>query len=254
MAQTWVEKGNLRGPQGAPGEKGADGARGYAYRSCNVALSASASVPMTNIMPSEGIQTGDTLVDSAGALWEVATVSEGSVTVGASSVGSVRGPQGEQGVPGAKGEDGTGVNIKGSVDTSSELPSTGEDGDAYIVKDTGNLWVWDAESGAFVDTGAQVKGPQGDPGPKGDPGDAATVTVGTTQTGEAGTDATVTNGGTTSAAVLNFVIPRGQTGATGPAGPGVSVSTGVPTDPGQLGELCIDVTTGNLYAYEESGV
>jgi len=47
-------------------------------------------------------------------------------------------------------------------------------------------------------------------------GDAATVTVGTTTTGNAGTNASVTNSGTTSAAVFNFTIPRGDTGAAGP--------------------------------------
>jgi hypothetical protein len=46
--------------------------------------------------------------------------------------------------------------------------------------------------------------------------DAATVTVGTTTTGNAGTNASVTNGGTSSAAVFNFTIPRGATGAAGP--------------------------------------
>jgi len=254
MALTWVEKGTLRGPQGVPGEKGADGARGQSYRSANIELSASASVPMTNIMPSDGIQTGDTLVDTIGALWEVMTVSDGSVTIGASSIGSIRGPQGVQGVQGEKGEDGTGVNIKGAVESSAQLPPTGEEGDAYITNDTGNLWVWDADSSAFVDTGAQVKGPKGDKGDPGEQGPAATVTVGTTQTGEAGTQASVQNGGTTSAAVLNFTIPRGEKGDTGAAGPGVSVGSAAPSEPGQVGECYIDVTTGNLYRYEESGV
>ena len=254
MALTWVEKGTLKGPKGETGEKGADGARGYGYRSCNIALSASASVPMTNIMPSDGIQTGDTLVDSTGALWEVATVSDGSVTVGASSVGSVRGPQGPQGAPGEKGEDGTGVNIKGAVDTSSSLPGSGEEGDAYITNDTGNLWIWDADQSRFVDTGAQIKGPKGDTGAQGDPGAAATVTVGTTQTGEAGTQASVQNTGTTSAAVLSFTIPKGEKGDTGATGPGVSVGSAAPSEPGQVGECYIDVTTGNLYRFEESGV
>jgi hypothetical protein len=43
------------------------------------------------------------------------------------------------------------------------------------------------------------------------------VTVGTVTTGAAGTQATVTNAGTSGAAVLNFTIPRGAagTGATG---------------------------------------
>lgn len=255
MALTWVEKGSLKGQKGDHGDTGPKGEAGYAYRTANIAVTSGATVLLTNISPSEGIQVGDTIVDANGDLWGVASVSPGaSVTVGASPLGSVRGPKGEQGVPGEKGEDGTGVNIKGSVDTSESLPPTGEDGDAYIVKDTGNLWVWDADQSKFVDTGAQVKGPQGDPGPQGVPGEAATVNVGITTTGDAGTDATVTNGGTTSAAVLNFTIPRGETGATGPAGPGVSVGSGVPSEPGQTGECYIDVSTGNLYRYEETGV
>ena len=254
MALTWVEKGTLRGPKGETGERGADGAQGVGFRSANIEISASASVPFTNIAPSDGIKVGDTLVDSIGSLWEVVTVSDGSVTVGAASLGSVRGPQGVQGAQGEKGEDGTGVNIKGSVATSGELPPTGADGDAYIVQDTGNLWVWDSESSAFVDTGAQVKGPKGDKGDTGEQGPAATVNVGTTSTGEPGTQASVTNGGTTSAAVLNFTIPKGEKGDTGAAGPGVSVGSGVPTDPGQTGECYIDVATGNLYRYEETEV
>lgn len=47
---------------------------------------------------------------------------------------------------------------------------------------------------------------------------AATVTVGSTTTGEPGTNASVTNSGTSSDAVLNFVIPRGAKGDTGSAG------------------------------------
>lgn len=52
-------------------------------------------------------------------------------------------------------------------------------------------------------------------GEKGDTGTAATVTVGSTTTGAAGTCACVTNSGTTSAAVLDFTIPKGDKGDTG---------------------------------------
>jgi hypothetical protein len=52
--------------------------------------------------------------------------------------------------------------------------------------------------------------------PNGARGAAATVSVGTTTTGSAGTNASVTNSGTSSAAVFNFTIPRGATGAAGP--------------------------------------
>ena len=52
-------------------------------------------------------------------------------------------------------------------------------------------------------------------GVKGDDGAAATIEVGEVTTGAAGTDAQVVNVGTPNAAVLNFTIPRGDTGAAG---------------------------------------
>jgi hypothetical protein len=56
-------------------------------------------------------------------------------------------------------------------------------------------------------------------GPQGPAGQAATITVGQTITGASGSAAQVTNSGTSSAAVLNFVIPQGIQGPQGPAGP-----------------------------------
>ena len=55
------------------------------------------------------------------------------------------------------------------------------------------------------------KGDKGDPGIPGVPGRAATVTVGSTTTGAPGSGARVINSGTSSDAVLNFVIPAGAT-------------------------------------------
>lgn len=60
-----------------------------------------------------------------------------------------------------------------------------------------------------------LSGVIGTPGPS---GLSATISVGTTTTGAPGTNATVTNSGSSSAAVFNFTIPRGEVGATGPAG------------------------------------
>ena len=56
-----------------------------------------------------------------------------------------------------------------------------------------------------------VKGPQGD---------AASISVGNVSTGAAGSSASVTNRGTSSAAVLDFTIPKGEKGDAGT--PGVS--------------------------------
>ena len=47
---------------------------------------------------------------------------------------------------------------------------------------------------------------------RGAEGKAATIEIGTVSTGAAGTDATVVNVGTENAAILDFVIPRGENG------------------------------------------
>jgi len=76
----------------------------------------------------------------------------------------------------------------------------------------------------LVDKGVEgAQGPVGPQGPQGPQGTAATVAAGTTTTGLAGTNAIVTNSGTSSAAVFDFTIPRGDTGATGATGAGVAV-------------------------------
>ena len=65
------------------------------------------------------------------------------------------------------------------------------------------------------------QGEQGNPGTPGTPGTAATINVGTTTTGAAGSSASVTNSGSTSAAIFNFTIPRGDKGDAGTPGQGV---------------------------------
>ncbi len=74
-------------------------------------------------------------------------------------------------------------------------------------------------------------------------GDAATVDVHSTETGAAGTDAVVTNEGTTSAAKFKFVIPRGDKGEKGDKGDkgeqgeqGIQGERGEKGDTGEKGE------------------
>ena len=55
-------------------------------------------------------------------------------------------------------------------------------------------------------------------GLKGDPGEAATLEIGTVTASEPGSAPSVTNSGTAQGAILNFILPRGQTGPEGPAG------------------------------------
>ena len=69
----------------------------------------------------------------------------------------------------------------------------------------------------------------------------ATIAVGTVSTGTVGSSVIVTNTGTNNDAVLNFTIPRGETGLTGATGAtgatgnsGVYVGTSEPVDPEQI--------------------
>lgn len=55
-------------------------------------------------------------------------------------------------------------------------------------------------------------------GPTG-PAGMGSITIGNTTTGNPGTNAVVTNTGTSQDAILNFTIPRGATGPAGPVGP-----------------------------------
>jgi hypothetical protein len=96
-------------------------------------------------------------------------------------------------------------------------------------------------------------GPTGATGPTGPTGSAATITVGATTTGAAGTSASVSNSGTSSAAVFNFTIPRGDTGATGPTGPtGPAGTNGSPGPTGATGPTGPTGPSGATWAVNDS--
>ena len=113
--------------------------------------------------------------------------------------------------------------------------TTGEPGSQAQVTNSGseNAAVFDfviprGEPGPKGDTGAAgPQGERGEQGPagadgaqglQGNPGQAATIQVGKVTTGEPGSEVQVTNSGSESAAVFDFVIPRGEPGAAGPQG------------------------------------
>ena len=132
--------------------------------------------------------------------------------------------QGPPGPQGPKGDTGAAATVTvGTV-------TTGEHGTDAIVTNSGT-------ENAAVFNFTIPRGGTGTAGADGKDGAAATVTVGTVTTGEPGTDAIVTNSGTESAAVLNFTIPRGE---TGPAGAGVP-------DGGTVGQLLGKTETGTAW-------
>lgn len=114
--------------------------------------------------------------------------------------------------------------------------------------DSSGILTWTNKAGLDNPSPITIKGIKGDPGEKGDPGqrgeqgaqgiqgprgiqgeqgergvqgaqgpagNAATITIGSVTTSAPGTSAQVTNRGTSSAAVLDFVLPKGKDGADG---------------------------------------
>ena len=77
-----------------------------------------------------------------------------------------KGDQGERGEKGEKGDTGTSVTILGTKQNESELPTSGINGDGYIIN--GDLYVWDGSQWHNV---GEIKGPKGEKGDKGDPGE-----------------------------------------------------------------------------------
>lgn len=85
------------------------------------------------------------------------------------------------------------------------------------IQPTPNFVVELNEQGPQGPRGPQgVQGIQGEKGEKGDKGDTGELSIGTVTTGEAGSQASVVNVGTSTDAILDFVIPRGDQGIQGP--------------------------------------
>jgi len=130
-------------------------------------------------------------------------------------------------------QDGSSITIEGH--TSSTIDSTEttgvlEDGQAVEITSTSTATTVEiptttvitqhSNSVSKVTISTGDKGEQGDPGvgtpgADGEDGLAATITVGTTTTGNPGTNASVTNSGDTTTAIFNFTIPEGEPGTDG---------------------------------------
>ena len=76
-------------------------------------------------------------------------------------------------------------------------------------------------------------------------GSTVSVSIGETTTGEPGTNASVTNSGDETNVVLNFTIPRGDTGPAGPAGDPGPAGPGVATG-GTTGQILAKKSNANF--------
>lgn len=135
--------------------------------------------------------------------------------------GQIVGPQGEVGPTGPAGATGP-TGPQGDTGAEGPQGATGPQGVAGATGDTGPT------GPAGLDGATGPQGAAGVDGADGQDGAAATVAIGSITTGAPGTQAYVSNSGTATYAILDFTIPRGEVGATGPTGPaGVDGLNGV---------------------------
>ncbi|MFC9966350.1 hypothetical protein ACFVH4_19145 [Nocardia ignorata] len=128
----------------------------------------------------------------------------------------VRGPQGE------------GIQVDRRVALYADLPATPPEGDGaqYVVAADHMLYVWRTDTGWMTEgQGIVIRGPQGVTGATGATGPANQLTVGSVVTGTPGSSADAVITGTPPNQVVDFIIPRGDTGAPGPAAPDATTTT-----------------------------
>lgn len=209
---TWTNKAGLANPtavniKGAKGEKG-DPGTGIKIKGKYDSLSAlQAAHPKAD--EGDAYMAGTNLYVWNGSAWI--------------DCGNIQGPKGEkgdtglQGVQGEKGERGPqgATGPQGAKGDKGDKGDTGPQGPQGIQGERG-LQGPQGLQGATGETGATgPQGAQGVQGLQGPAGSAATITIGSVTTSAPGTSANVTNRGTSSAAVFDFVLPKGKDGADG---------------------------------------
>ncbi len=202
------------GPTGATGPQGLQGPSGFAGQTGATGATGSAG---------PAGPTGVTgAVGPTGATGPPGATGSTGLT-GASGTNGTNGSNGSNGAPGPPGMSFKGAWVTGYGYTTSDAVSFGTPASTYIAQASNSssepdlypqIWSLLAQAGGA--------------GPTGPTGAAATLAVGTITTGAAGSSASVTNTGTSSAAILNFTLPQGATGPAGSGGGGGGGTSGIP--------------------------
>ena len=191
-----------QGPQGIPGPTGPRGVTGT--------TGAAETITIRNTVTSEP-ETPAAVVDITGSPDHILDFYLPRGATGATGATGAAGPAGATGATGNTGAEGP----AGAIGATGPTGATGAAGPAGATGATGDTGAEGpaGPTGATGDTGAE--GPVGPTGETGPTGAAATITIGSVTTGDPGTEASVTNSGTSEDAVFDFVIPRGEPGGGG---------------------------------------
>lgn len=275
----WNDIGPIQGPAGSTGPQGPQGNPGPTGPTGSTGPAGPAGTAAT-------IAAGSTTTGAAGSNASVSNVGTANAAIfnftipqgiqgtqgnqgaqgpigntGATGATGPTGPTGATGAQGSPGPTGQGYTWRGAWNSATAYnpyDTVSYQGSSYVctVANTNQLptntsyWNIIAQIGATGATGATgSQGPAGSTGaqgPTGPTGAAATIAAGTTTTLAPGNSATVTNVGSSSAAVFNFGIPSGLTGATGPQGAtGATGSQGPTGATGPAGPSTPSANAGN---------
>jgi hypothetical protein len=220
----------VSGPAGQAGPAGASGLPGIIYQgayssAANYGLNDSVTYQGSTYISLAASNVGNTPSQSP-AFWSVLAAQGAVGAAGAAGPTGLQGPAGTSGTPGATGAQGpagpagaNGMSYRGAWTPSAGYAvndAVSFDGTTYIAQ-SGNT---SNQPDQYPQTWAVLAqaGGAGPTGPAGSSGAAATIAIGTVTTVSPGTQASVTNTGSSSNAVLNFTIPQGAAGSSGSGG------------------------------------
>ncbi|GAA3749622.1 DNRLRE domain-containing protein [Terriglobus aquaticus] len=248
--QDWVQIAapgapGAAGPQGLPGNAGATGPQGatgpagpagpagpqgltgapVAFRGAWNSVSAYVTGDAVSYTGSSWIATSAISGTPPGSApqWSLLAQAGSAGAAGTPGQTGATGPQGPAGPVGGLGPQGApGLTWQGSYSsttTYSQRDAVAYAGSSYVSLVSGNTGNTPGAAGVTQWTPLALAGTNGAAGVNGSngaPGAAATIAV---RNVTSGPTASVTNAGTAQAAVLDFVLPKGDTGAVGPVGP-----------------------------------
>lgn len=227
----WI--GSLKGKQGEKGETGKDGADGKSFTiQAQFATEADLKAAHPTGNAGDAYYVGENTSSSRPDVY--IWLAESNEWYNQGPISGVKGDDGASGKSAYELAEENGYSGSESEWLASLKGAKGDKGDKGIA----------GAKGDKGDTGATGK-----KGDKGEKGDAATIKVGKVVSGEAGTEAVVANSGTTSDAVFDFTIPRGDKGDKGDTGEAVAPYERKDIT-SRIGELSAAIASGNPEKYD----